>query len=52
MGNRNNRELQALITHHCIEIKRLANSDEEYKHENMVLLNKELTHFKGELKDE
>ena len=43
------RELRRLITHHTVEIKRLSNSSELYKHENIALLKKELVLFINEL---
>jgi hypothetical protein len=43
------RELKRLITHHTVEIKRLSNSSELYKYENIALLKKELALFINEL---
>jgi hypothetical protein len=46
------RELNALILHHNIEIKRLINSNEDYKHENISLLKNEIDSFIKELSNE
>ena len=45
-------ELQRLITHHTVEIKRLTNTDEPYKHENIALLKKEVSFFVSQLDKE
>lgn len=42
-------DIQNLILHHNKEIKRLINSDELYKHENVLLLKKELEFFVSQL---
>ena len=43
------RDLRQQIVYHNSEIKRLTNSDEPYKHENIALLKKELVMFISEL---
>jgi hypothetical protein len=42
-------EIHRLCQHHTEEIKRLTNSDESYKYENIQLLKEELDQFKIEL---
>jgi NAD(P)H-hydrate repair Nnr-like enzyme with NAD(P)H-hydrate dehydratase domain len=42
-------QLQAIMTHHVKEIARLRNSTEQYRHENIELLQKEYTSYQLEL---
>lgn len=41
--------LQNLMSHHVTEIKRLQNSNEPYKNENIALLDAEMGNFKRQL---
>jgi hypothetical protein len=43
------KSIQSLLTHHYCEIKRLRNSNEEFKNENIRLLLIECDQFKREL---
>ena len=42
-------QLQAIMSHHVKEIKRLRNSQEQYRHENITLLQKEYASYQKEL---
>jgi hypothetical protein len=43
------KSIQSLLMHHYCEIKRLKNSNEEFKNENIQLLLTECDQFKQEL---